>query len=162
MALARPPLWNYSLHVLYLFLLGVLFATPLVTSRVALGTCNGITFKCYTPKTAVAGGKIKAQLVLSGQWNGNPMDEIGIDWDGTQLFYAEPKQSAFKAKATSPPITSDSRVSWYGPAGPMKKRAKFVATYDVNPCAQPTQYISAYASAGGCDLRVDCHPVSTG
>lgn len=167
MAFTRPPFWDYSLHVLYLLLLGVLFAPPLVASRVALDTCNGITLKCYTPKTAVAGGNFKARLVLSSQGNGDRIDEIGIDWNGTQLFYADPKQSAFKVKVTSPAITSASTVSWYGSAWPRQhqkttRKTKYGATFDVDPCAQPAQYISAYASVGGCDLRVDCHPVSTG
>jgi hypothetical protein len=56
MVLTRPPCGNYSLHVLYLILLGVLFAAPHVASRVALDTCSGITLKCNTPKTFVAGG----------------------------------------------------------------------------------------------------------
>ena len=105
---------------------------------------------------------MKAHLTLSTEGNGRYIDEIGIDWKGAQLFYVEPKLSAFKV--TSPSI-SDTRVSWYGPAWQRQHnkttKAKFGATFNVDPCAQSEQYISAYASAGECDIQVHCHPVST-
>lgn len=160
MVFRRPSFWNW-LHVL-LLLLGVLFAAPLVTSSVAFDKCNGISLKCYTPKTAIAGGKMRARLTLSTDGNSRYIDEIGIDWNGTQLFYAEPKLSAFKM--TTPAI-SDAKVSWDGPAWQRQhnktKKAKFGATFNVDPCALAEQYISAYASAGACNLQVHCHPVRT-
>lgn len=159
----RRPLFGSKLHVFYLLLLGVLFAAPLVTSSVAFDTCNGVTLKCYTPKTAIAGGKTRARLTLSTEGKGRYIDEIGIDWNGTQLFYTEYKLSAFKAAT---PTISDTKASWYGPAwqklhSNTTKKVKFGATFNVDPCALFEQYISVYASAGACSLQVHCHPVRT-
>ena len=125
-------------------------------------TCNGITLKCASPKTAIAGKKANIHITLSNKGS-DLIDNIsvGIDFEPNQLYYAKSKVSASIKKVTSPDVTSDTRISWYESLGPIqkKKSANFEVIFDVDPCAQPEQYISAYASAGDCDLQLDCHPV---
>lgn len=141
-----------------LALLGVLIAAPRVASIVVSDTCNDITLKC---KTSTIGRKAYIHLILSTEDDSGPVEDIsvGINFASNELYYAKSRVLPFKV--TKPDVTSDTSISWYESLGSIekKKSAKFRASFDVDPCAETQQYLSAYASAGGCDLQVDCQPV---